>query len=525
MILQRLKSIVTIRNLYLFSLILIATGLSVSKPLIILGELCLTVLWFITGNYKEKLSRFSKNKMAIVLSSLFFISIIGLINTSDFEYAFGDLRRKLHLFLLPFFLSSFPQLTLKESKLLFKTFIFWIVFSSLWSMAIMLGFSGEQILDKRQLSRFHSHIRFGLEICLTIFGSVYFFIKHRKDKYSFIWFLVAIWLLSFLFLMGMFTGIVVFVITSLVLLLIYSLKLKNRVIKYGFLFLLFSLVTFSCYYVGSSISKYTQNKNVVPLPILDFTKAGEKYAHDTTSVRKFDKENGYLIWKNVAWGEIKKEWNERSNLDFDSLDLKGQKLTTTLIRFLSSKGEVKNAESIKKLSSDELESIEKGISNVNYLSENTVSRRLHKIIWEFDNYNQGRDYNGHSVIMRWEYLKTAVEIIKDNFIIGVGTGDVELAFKRQYKKNESLLLPKYQLRAHNQFMTYTVTLGIIGGVWFLIVLLYPIFKFKEYKNYLYIAFFCITFLSMLNEDTLETLVGITFFGFFNSIFLLQETKN
>lgn len=525
MILERLKSIVTIRNLYLFSLILIATGLSVSKPLIILGEICLTALWLLTGNYKEKLSRFSNNKMAIVLSSLFFISIIGLINTSDFEYAFGDLRRKLHLFLLPFFLSSFPQLTIKESKLLFKTFLFWVVFSSLWSLVFMLGFSDEQILDKRQLSRFHSHIRFGLEICLAIFGSVYFFIKNRRENYSLIWFVVALWLLGFLFLMGMFTGIVVFVITSIVLLLIYSLSLKNWIIKYGAMLLVLSLVAFSSIYVGSCISEYTQSKNVASLPVLGFTQAGEKYAHDTTSVRMFDKENGYLIWKNIAWGEIKQEWNERSDLDFEGLDLKGQKLTTTLIRFLTSKGEVKNAEAIKELSSEEIESIEKGMSNVNYLSENPVSRRLHKIIWEFDNYNQGRDYNGHSVIMRWEYLKTAVEIIKDNFIIGVGTGDVELAFKEQYQKSKSLLLPKYQLRAHNQFVTYTITFGIIGGLWFVLVLLYPILKFKKRRNYLYIAFFCITFLSMLNEDTLETLVGIVFFSFFSSLFLLQETKS
>lgn len=523
--LQRLKSIITYRNLYLFSLILIATGLAVSKPLIILGQMCLAALWLITGNYKEKLKNFAQNKMALVLSSLFLISIVGLINTSDFDYAFGDLRRKLHLFLLPFFVASFPPLSSKEVKLVFHNFLFWIVFSSLWSMVFYLGIAEEQILDKRQLSRYHSHIRFGLEVCLAIFGSVYYFVKNKEAKYKWIWLLVAIWLFVFLFLMGMFTGIIVFIITSIVLLVVLSFSSSNNIIKYGFLILVTSIIAFSIYFVITDVNKYLATKDVEPLPKLEYSPSGEKYAHDISTVRQYDKENGYIVWKNIAWGEIKAEWNKRSKIDFDGMDLKGQKLTTTLIRFLTSKGEIKNAEAIKKLTESEQKAVEQGVSNVNFLNDNVITRRLHKIFWEFDNYYQGRDYNGHSVVMRWEYAKIAISTIKENWLIGVGTGDVRLAFDSYYEKNNSILLPKYRRRAHNQFLTYTVTFGVIGGLWFLIVLVYPILVFKSHKNYLYLALFCISFLSMLSEDTLETLVGIVYFIFFSSIFLLQKTKN
>jgi len=133
----------------------------------------------------------------------------------------------------------------------------------------------------------------------------------------------------------------------------------------------------------------------------------------------------------------------------------------------------------------------------------------------------GRNINGHSVLMRWEYCKTAVAIIKNNFILGVGTGDLQDAFNLQYNKYNSVLELQYRLRAHNQYLTYMVAFGVVGLSWFLFFLFYPIIKTKLYKNYFYLAFFSIVLLSMITEDTLETQVGINFFVFFNTIFLLS----
>jgi O-antigen ligase len=480
--LQQFKALFKARNLYLFSLILIATGLSVSKPLIVLGQICLLVLWIFTS----------------------------------------DLRRKLHLFLLPFFLASFSPLTRKEVLLLFRVYVFWVVFSSLWSIFVMFGGIEEQILDKRQLSRFNSHIRFGLEICMAVFGSVFYFFKNPKSNLSILWLIVAAWLIIFLFLAGMFTGIVVLFATAIILLTISSIRSKKMLFKVGSIAVLLVLIVATTTKINKSIDKFYGSEQVEELPILSHSPNGEEYAHDTTGVRKNDKENGYYIWRNIAWGEVKAEWEKRSELDFYGYDLKGQILTTTLIRFLTSKGETKDRNTLESLTNEEIAAIEKGVSNVEFLTMSSVDKRLNKIIWEYDNYSMGRDYNGHSVIMRLEYLKTAFRIIKKNPMIGVGTGDVKLAFDNQYEQDNSLLIDKYRLRAHNQYATYAVSFGLVGLILFLVFLIYPIIKLKLYGNYFYLAFLAIALMSMLTEDTLETQVGIVFFAFFNSLLLLNE---
>src|SRR5690606_34771471 len=146
----------------------------------------------------------------------------------------------------------------------------------------------------------------------------------------------------------------------------------------------------------------------------------------------------------------------------------GQPIEATLIRFLTSKGEYKNQKAIMNLSPKEIMAIEQGISNCNYLTSNAFERRINSIIWEFDNYNRGRDYNGHSIVMRWVYWKTAWSIFKQHVIIGVGSGDIQDAFNKQYDKDNSILTEKFRLRAHNQFITAFVTYGFIGGILFLV---------------------------------------------------------
>jgi len=516
------KSIFKTRNLFLLCLITIAIGLSVSKPLVALGLYSLLALWLFSGNIKQKLISYYQNKTALALGSLYILSLFGLLYTSNFDYAIDDLRRKIPLFFLPFYISGFAPITKKEFAIIFKFYVAGVLFSTLWSVFVMLGGLNEIIIDKRALSRYNSHIRFGLEICLAIFGSAYYCWIEKSAKTKILWASITVWFISFLFILSLFTGVIVLVLSSIFIFSVYSIRSKNIWLKYSFLFASLSLITLFGFTLKKNINNFYQNENIVQLEKLEVTAKGEKYHHDTHSVRQFDKENGHLIWSNVAWNEMKTEWEKKSTLLFLKKDLKGQILSTTLTRFLASKGLYKDGEAVKNLSEKEVLAIERGISNSKYLDMNNIDKRLHKIIWEFNNYNNERDYNGHSVIMRWEYWKTAYHIFKQNMFLGVGTGDVPNAFSSQYVKDDSLLLPKYRLRAHNQYITYAVTFGFLGIIVLGFSFLYPFFKNKMYNNYLYMAFFSIILLSMLTEDTLETQIGITFFAFFNTLFLLKE---
>jgi len=512
------------RNLYLLCFITIAVGLSLSKPLISIGEIGLGIIWLSTGNYKQKIIQLINNKTAMVLCSIYILTLVGLIYTSNFHYALGDVRRKLPLVLLPLVLNSFPAINQKEFNLIIKIFILGVIAASFWSLFVMMGGLNINISDKRFFSRFNSHIRFGLEICFAIYCAVYLTLKSTTQKERAFFIIATIYLLGFLFLLNSFTGIIIFSLTTILLLLLVIIKQHKPFLTIIFILLVFLLGCGIYFYFKNEVRQFYVTKNRTPLPLKVFTENGNRYSNDVLSIYKDLKENGYYVYRNIAWNEIEGAWNKKSKIPFEGYDLKGQKLKHTLLRFITSKGERKDAQSVQKLTPQEVNAIQKGIANYQYLDMNGFTVRTHAIIWEFDRYFYNEDINGHSVAMRWVFWQTAFEIIKQNFFLGVGTGDVQDAFNQQYEKDNSKLTPKYRLRAHNQYITYFVSFGIVGFIWFFIFLFFPIIYQKMVFNYLYLAFFSIFILSMLSEDTLETQVGITFSVFFNSILLLKKDK-
>lgn len=510
------------RNYLLCGLTFIGTGLSVSKPLMSLGLIFLLAAWVVDGKIIQKFKSFLSNKTAIVLSSVYLITLLGLIHTSNYSYGFDDARKKLALLVVPLILSGFSPLTKKEFRFLLKVFVFWVAFSCVWSFCVYFGATGELIVDKREYSRFTSHIRFGLEIALAFFISLYLLKTTRFIKLKVLWLTFLFIELFTLYFFSFITGSIALAIGISTTSLFYGFTSKHFLIKLGLFSILLGVILFFSWFLYSSISDFYRSEKIKPLKEISQTIHGEKYQKDGYTDNSSLKENGYYIEKNIAWSELSKAWNERSKIDFEGKDLKGNWIKNTLIRFITSKGQRKDRQAVENLSTDELKAIEGGVANVKYLTMNGFRVRLHKILWEYNAYKNGRDINGHSVLMRWEYLKVTLHLIKNNFWFGIGTGDIQDAYKEYYKNNDSLLTEHYRRRGHNQYLTYFVTLGVFGGVWFLIVLFYPFFKLNLHSNFLYLAFFSILCFSMFSEDTLENQVGIYFFVFFNSIFTLQN---
>jgi O-antigen ligase len=154
------------------------------------------------------------------------------------------------------------------------------------------------------------------------------------------------------------------------------------------------------------------------------------------------------------------------------------------------------------------------------------------LIWEYTKYKRGENPSGHTLTMRLEFWKTGSYIVHHNPIIGVGTGDIQDAFNDMYNYTNSKLDLVWRLRCHNQYLAITVAFGFIGLIVFLFYLFYPAIILRKQLHYLYWPFFLIAVLSFITEDTLETQSGVTFFIFFQTLFLwlashnssLQETK-
>ncbi len=506
--------------LYLFGIFLLAISLPFSKFLMSVSEIILLISWLSGGNIIDKLKVFSRNKTAVIISSVFLLHLIGLIYTSDFNYGFEDVKKKIPLLLLPLIFSTSPSLSKNIFEKILSVFVLSVAVASFICFYVLLGYTDKQILQPQQASIFISHIRFGLLISMSVFILGYFFAEKKSSTLKISFALLIIWLILFLIIMESAMGLLCIGITVLILLLRYIYQTKKIILKLSllsfFILICFGIIKFFFSFSDEFESPSLSKEN---LPIV--TKNGLPYTHDTTNK---EIENGNYVWLYLCEKELADEWNKKSKLDYGGRDLIGNEIKYTLIRFLTSKGLKKDGEGMNSLSEEEIKAVEKGIANVNYMGVFKPMARTQKIIWEINTYVKGGNPSGHSVSQRFEFWKAATGIIKDNFLFGVGTGDVKQAFNVEYEKMNSPLTQEWRLRSHNQFLAIGTAFGIIGIIWFLISLFYPLFSDKMYRNYFYLIFFIIAFLSMFTEDTLESQAGVTFFAFFNSLLLFSREK-
>lgn len=506
---------------FLFGVFLLAVSLPWSKFLMSVAQIILFTSWIVDGNIISKLRTFWKNKPAVFISSVFVLHIVGLSYTSDLSYGLDDVKRKIPLMLLPLVFSTSPQLSKNIFEKLLALFIASVVAASLVCSYIIFGFSEKKILQPQEASIFISHIRFGLLISMAVFSLGYFVATNRTFALKAVYAAAIIWLLVFLVMLESLTGLLSTLLISAAIIAYRVLKSKSALFKIGFAAaFIFGVVIVVNYMIrlNESVSTYS----AIDLKLLpSTTKNGNPYTHDTLSK---EVENGSPVWINFCEQELSEEWNKISELNYSGKDLRGNEIKYTLVRFLASKGLNKDAEGVRSLTAEEIQAIEAGIANVNYIGVFNPSARIQKILWELNNYVRGGNPSGHSVAQRIEFWKAALGIIKENPFIGVGTGDTFNEFRNYYDKTNSVLAMEWRLRSHNQVLAIGTAFGITGALWFLFALFYPLLD-KKNLNYFYLTFFILALLSMLTEDTLETQAGVTFFSFFNSLFLFLYKKD
>ncbi len=491
----------------------------VSKFLMSVGQFVLLGNWIIEGDFKRKRQIIKTSKLLWVLCSFYALHLIGLFYTSDFNYALNDLRIKLPLLWFPLLFATSKPLEKKEIDTLLNVFIASVFTASIVSMFVLLGYTKRKVSDIRDISIFNSHIRFALMIVLSICALLYNYFKTEKALHYILKAVLALWFIVFLCIMESLTGLIILVVVLYYLLIQFFRNQKKPLLKL-FPFLLLSLGGFMLFYIIHAEWRkyYTVQKIDFKTAYAKKTPNGNIYENDST---KKVTENGHYLWMNNSFGEMREAWQKRSQLGFDSLDQKGNTLAFTLARYLTSKGLTKDSLAVSSLGNEEIKLVEKGVSNYLYPNTGSIRSRIHEVIWEYDSYINGVGASGHSLLMRLEFWKTGLNIIRKQPVLGVGTGDVQVAYNRQYKADNSKLTERWHLRSHNQFIAIGVAFGLIGILLFFIWLFAPLFMVKQ-KNPLFPLFFIIGFLSMLNEDTLETQAGVTFFGFFYCFFLLNE---
>ncbi len=509
-------------NLYYFGLILLIVSLPLSPYLTSVSQFILAGNWILENKFKSKFNQLTNNNGILIFLVIFFIHLIGLIYTTDLEYAFHDIKIKIPLLILPIIIGTSDKLNYKQLKILLLFFIAAITVNTFISSAVLLGLINYKITDIRYISIFISHIRFSLLINVAIFSLAYFFFLDKiNKKENIIYPILIIWLVTFLFVLQSITGIIVFLITGFIVAIYFLKKFRNKKIRKYLTTLLIILPLLLSILVAKSIIDFYSADKINPVTIDNYTKLGNKYKHDFNNKII---ENGHYVYLYISEDELRQEWNNVSKIDYDGIDKKDQKIRNTIIRYLTSKGYRKDAEGVKKLTKKDINHIEDGYANYIYKNKISLSARIYKIIWQIDVQFKKGNPSGHSVTQRFEYLKASFGIIKDNFWFGIGTGDLKTAFAKQYNEMNSPLSKRWRLRAHNQLVTFFVTFGLIGFLIIIFAMFYPIFYEQKFKDYFFMVFLIIILLSMLNEDTLETQAGVTFFSYFYSLFLFGVKK-
>lgn len=504
-----IKTIFTNRNLFIFGLVLVVVGMTMSRFLTSLGQIILLANWIIEGGWKQKWQIIKTSRVLWVMSSFFLLHLAGLLWTSDFDYASNDIRVKLPLLSFPLlFITSDYKFSKKDMDKLLWVFTLAVFVASMVCTIIWLGWTKKKIVDIREISIFNSHIRFALMIDLVICFLFYGFFKSGK-WFNYLAKLILIgWFVAFLTILQSFTGFAVLLIVLAYQAIVFIKNLKSGVYKLSAVVLMVGFAGLISWLVVKEIRE--QMVPVKQVVRLEKTPSGHIYYNDPAST---ENENGNLIYANICTQEIWTEWDKRSEIKFIEKDKKGNDIAQTLVRYMTSKGLTKDSSGISKLTLTDIMWIQKGKSNYLYTNRSGIESRIHDIINEYNAYKKGKNPTGHSFLMRLEFWRVGFDIVKQRWLLGVGTGDNRLAYNNQYILSASKLTPEWRLRSHNQFLAVTISFGVVGLIVFIFYLFYPVFMVTN-KHYLFGSFFLIYLCSMINEDSLETQAGVSFFGFF-----------
>lgn len=507
------------RYIYFGGLILLSGALSLSEYILSVSMFILFFNWILEGNFHQKRMALQRHPSLLVFPIFFILALSTLLYSQNQEHALNVLRLWLPLFFLPVLIGTSPRLTYKELKWILCFFVAGVFISTLISTGLFMGIIENDIHTTRQLSYFYSPIRFSLILVLAVFICGYFFWKTQSSfiKYEkYIALFLALWFTGWIFILGTLTGFIIYgvVLAGVVLYTFYQKKHSSLLI----LVLLSGIGAAIVIFLYSFISVYQslQPENIKPLSQLpDTTEQGNKYYHRKQAFRV---ENNNYVWRYICKKELREEWNERSHIPYDSLDQKGQQLKYTLMRYMTAKNLHKDSVGVHQLTPRDIKAIEKGHTHYLYNTTFGLYPRIYELAWELNRYIKKGRPSG-SLSRRLLSYQTGLQIIGNHPITGTGIGDIKDTYMQYYADHYPQLNADKLIYGHNQFITVCASMGIIGLLFFCLMLFYPIKAYQGFQNYFFTIFFAMAFLSMLNEDTLNTQIGMAFFIFFYSLFL------
>ena len=454
-------------------------GIVCSKALMSIGIFLGLLNLIFEADYKGIWKNLTKYKVFWLIGILFIFHLLGVSWSKNSTEGIDDLRMKTSLVTVPLIVFAKAKDSMDLKSKLIALLLATICFISIINVLTYFHLFGlREYTDMRQLSLFGSHIRFSLLIAFGLAISLFYFTLSKKIGFL----VIGSYLIFYTFLSQVLSGF----ISVIVVFIVYGIfKLSQNRFK-----LTAWLVVLSVFLVLISTAIY------LAIP----PKKNELPVNETQLI---------IGWKKV------------SKMDYFGKDKKNQPVASTLIRYMHSKGLPADSIGFQKLNSDDIVEVERGTADIHEKTPGFIGK-LNEARFQI---HRANNPNGSTILQRLEYWKIGLQLIQENFWFGVGTGDIKDEYKKKYQETNSLLLPVNRLEAHNTFLTFFITFGIIGFLYFTYFICFSVREFYNRQDFLGLSFILILTSSFFIEDTLETQMGITIFSFlFSLLFLENKSK-
>jgi len=141
------------------------------------------------------------------------------------------------------------------------------------------------------------------------------------------------------------------------------------------------------------------------------------------------------------------------------------------------------------------------------------------------NSNSKKNKYKSSTFLRINILKISLQLISENPILGVGTGDIRQVLTEKYNSIEGMdIAYEKKLNPHNQYLQTTIALGFLGLSILLAMFIIPFYNAYKNKHHIYLMFLLLFGLNLLTDSLLEVQAGVMFYGFFNAVLFFSNTN-
>ncbi|MDX8338835.1 O-antigen ligase family protein [Draconibacterium sp. IB214405] len=510
---------------FYYSLLLFVIVLPFSEAFVSIATVILLVQALLLNPLTALKESLRNNRSVFYILAIFGIYLLGMVHTKDVALSIYELKKVAFWLVIPLALVLSPKLSEKRFYSVLTAFCVAVTVVSFIAAIRFIFKATFNITDFRDISLI-SHIRYSYQIALTIFCCVFLILQRvKRNRFRLLIGTMAVWLVVFLFILKSMTGIIAF-LGTVGFFGLYYLFSEKRKINYLLAVLLAILVVLPITYTKSIWDDFYAIEKLDPQHVDKYTESGNPYTFNFNSQ---EKENGHWVQSYICTEELRTEWNKLSECKFDSLNQHGFTYRSTLIRYLTSRGLRKDSVGVSKLTDADIKNVEQGIANYIYAEKRfSLYPRIYETIWEYDRYKASGNPNGQSLSQRIEFVKASLVLIKENFWLGIGTGNWKTEYAEAYKKIDSKLKEENQRSSHNQYLNYMVKFGIVGFVFIMCFLLIPVLKEGHRKNLLFWLLLVFMGIANFGDANFETHMGLSFFCFFYCLFLWHtpdEIKN